>query len=55
MKVGIIGAGPRGILLTSQLFNQYKYHSDQTENCRLPCLTRMALVAASGERINQTN
>lgn len=29
MKVGIIGAGPRGILLTSQLFNQYKYHSDQ--------------------------
>ena len=31
MKVGIIGAGPRGILLTSQLFNQYKYHSDQTE------------------------
>lgn len=30
MKVGIIGAGPRGVLLTSQLFNQYKYHSDQT-------------------------
>lgn len=31
MKVGIIGAGPRGILVTSQLFNQYKYHSEQTE------------------------
>lgn len=31
MKVGIIGAGPRGILVTSQLFNQYKYNSDQSE------------------------
>lgn len=31
MKVGIIGAGPRGILMTSQLFNQYKYHSEQIE------------------------
>lgn len=31
MKVGIIGAGPRGVLVTSQLFNQYKYHSEQTE------------------------
>ncbi|GAA3185450.1 FAD/NAD(P)-binding protein [Lentilactobacillus kefiri] len=31
MRVGIIGAGPRGILVTSQLFNQYKYHSEQTE------------------------
>lgn len=31
MEVGIIGAGPRGILVTSQLFNQYKYNSDQSE------------------------
>ncbi|MFD1124845.1 FAD/NAD(P)-binding protein [Lentilactobacillus raoultii] len=30
MEVGIIGAGPRGILVTSQLFNQYKYNSDQS-------------------------
>ncbi len=31
MRIGIIGAGPRGILVTSQLFNQYKYNSDQSE------------------------
>lgn len=35
MKVGIIGAGPRGILLTSQLFNQYKYRSDQSEELEI--------------------
>lgn len=31
MKVGIIGAGPRGILMVSQLFNQFKNRSDQSE------------------------
>lgn len=32
MNVGIIGAGPRGVILTSQLLNQFKYNADQPEN-----------------------
>lgn len=32
MNVGIIGAGPRGVILASQLLNQYKYKSSQTND-----------------------
>jgi len=39
MRVGIIGAGPRGILVTSQLFNQLQYHSEQPNHCQSRCLT----------------
>ncbi|WP_268912457.1 FAD/NAD(P)-binding protein [Lentilactobacillus sp. SPB1-3] len=31
MKIAIIGAGPRGVLVTSALLNQYKQRTDQTE------------------------